>query len=74
MKTRSLASTAALAATMLLASCSGDREGGDCERCRDADPRCDSGFTCTAARYEGGTLSGLPTEVCMRPNQTECKP
>jgi hypothetical protein len=60
---------ACIALVAVLAACGdGDREGGSCERCRDAQPRCDSGLTC-----KGFSNSITAAELCAAPSQTTCE-
>lgn len=58
-------------AAMLLMACGGsDRgpTGGQCEYCRESQPRCDAGLTCSGA-YNQQTI----VELCARPGTARCR-
>jgi hypothetical protein len=52
-----------------LAACgdNGDGKGAECEPCRSANPRCDSGLSC--ATFSGG---GSTRELCAAPSTDRC--
>lgn len=66
---RGVATTAVLV-SVLSACGGGDGMGGDCEPCRSASPRCDSGLNCSGFSQFG--IGKATTFLCAKPSTNSC--